>query len=328
MKHVVNSAPLLAAPKVSVLMAVYNSAKYLRRAINSVLNQSFSDFELIIVDDGSTDHSAKIAAEFARKDQRIRFYSGLRRGLIGTRIFLLEQARGKYLAIMDSDDVSLPARLQMQVNYLDTTPQCLCVGGAYHIIDAHSRYLTTLRMPESDQEAQQLALAGHTTINQPCAMMRAEAVRRVGGYDPDIALCEDLDLWLRLGEHGEICNLHEPVLEYRVHDSSISETQQEKAIEWKRVICEAANQRRGTNVTFTATDTWRPTASRHSRFQFTMKYGWWAFNSDHPNTAMHYAVRAILLLPAHSDGWRLLAVSLRSQVFNLTRLFRFQFRAH
>ena len=122
-------------PLLSVLMPVYNVEQYVAEAIESILNQTFNNFELIIIDDGSTDASRVIASEYAKKDHRIRFYSRENRGIVKTRNELLLLAQGKYFAIMDGDDISYPTRLEEQLNFLVNSNDYLIVGCRDLLID-------------------------------------------------------------------------------------------------------------------------------------------------------------------------------------------------
>ncbi|MFM7428015.1 MAG: glycosyltransferase family 2 protein, partial [Elainella sp.] len=232
-------------PLISVLMPVYNAQRYLPRAVESILHQSLGDFEFLILDDGSTDRSLAILQRYAQQDARIRLLSRANRGLVVSLNQLLELAQGELIARMDADDIALPDRFAQQVAFLQQHPQVVCVGGAQDWIDEAGRIL--LRHPEAEQNAeiQELALTGRTPINHPSALIRTAALRQVGGYDAAFYPAEDLDLWLRLGEIGELANLKATVLQYRQHSQSISEQQQARQIERQRAACQRAWQRRG-----------------------------------------------------------------------------------
>ena len=178
------------------------------------------------------------------------------------------------------------------------------------MIDEKGRFLTLLRLPETDQDIQCLALAGHGSITHPCAMIRHESLVNVGGFDPDFYMAEDLDLWLRLGEIGQLANLREPVLKYRLHSHSISGQNPSQHRAAARKACERAWQRRGIRGNFEASDPWRPGSDRDSRLKFMLMYGWWAFNSRERQTAIIYGWRAIQARPFKSDGWKLFACAL------------------
>ncbi len=297
-------------PAISVLMAVYNSERYLVQAVESILNQTWRDFELIIIDDGSTDRSLAILQSYVAQDQRIHLISRENRGIPYTRNQLLSQASAELIATMDSDDVALPERLARQVAFLQQHPEVVCLGSAYELIDAKGRLLTQLPVPLDNEAIQRQILAGHAAIFQPCAMMRRSVVQQVGGYDETMTQAEDLDLWLRLGEVGELANLPDVLVQYRLHANSVSEQdcalQRQKALE----ACQHAWQRRGIQAKFEATEPWRPGKDRKSRHRFMLQYGWWAFNSKQRQTAIIYSFKAIWALPWQPQGWKLLSCAL------------------
>jgi glycosyltransferase involved in cell wall biosynthesis len=290
-------------------MPVYNGDRYLVEAIESILNQTFNDFELLIVDDGSRDRSLAILQSYAKRDIRIRLLSRENRGLVASLNQLIGIARGKLLARMDADDVSLPERFTLQVKFLQHHPDCVCVGGAQDWIDERGRLLIHRNAAESDAENQTLLLSGQTSINHPSAMMRRQAVLQVGGYDETLFLAEDLDLWLRLGEIGKLANLPQTVLRYRQHGRSLSEKLQTQQIRQMQTACERAWQRRGISGKCLTITPWRP-CDRTSRQQYFLHYGWWFFNTRQRWAAIIYGVRAIWAWPAQIDGWKLLACAL------------------
>ena len=299
-------------PTVSVLLPVFNGERYLRAALDSVLSQTYADFELLVLDDGSTDRTPHIARSCARLDPRVRVYSRENRGLVATLNELLGLARGEFIARMDADDICLPDRLARQVAHLRAHPRVVCVGGDHELIDERGRLLTTVRTLERDAEIQQQALRGHGSICHPSAMIRRDALQHIGGYRAEFYPAEDLDLWLRLGEIGELANLRGAVLRYRLHTQSISESAaqgRQRAAGLK--CCEDAWRRRGLHdVPFEAGDAWRPTDARDSRLRFALRYGWWAFNSGQRSTSIAYGLKAVRTAPASREGWTLLLASL------------------
>jgi len=301
-----------ATPTVSVLMSVYNTpAQYLRAAVESVLAQTLSDFEFIVIDDGSTDGSPEILREFATREPRIRLTVRPNKGLTATLNEAIAMSRGEFLARMDCDDVSEPDRFERQLAFLSADPSLVCAGGHFALIDEKGRLLTRLRPPSDDASIQDLLLRGHTAICHPAAMMRRDAVEKVGGYDPYFKTTQDLDLWLRLGEVGKLGNVPEVVLRFRQHGGSISETRREEQRRFGREACERAWTRRGlTGMRYEAEEPWRPGPDRTSRHKYALKYGWWAFNSGERRTAAAYGVKAVRLAPWKVNGWKLLLTSM------------------
>ena len=214
---------------VSVVMVVCNVERYLREAIESILEQTFRDFEFIIVDFGSTDRSKQIVSGYAAKDSRVKLHEIPHCGLAEARNAGCFLAQGRYLAIVDADDISLPDRLHCEVEFLEAHPQVGVVGGAVDWMDASGTVLAkplpppgvTLRPPTDNREIQS-SLVQFNTFWQPTVLMRKEAFALVGGYRGAFAPSEDYDLWLRISEHFEMANLKQVLLNYRVHQNQVS----------------------------------------------------------------------------------------------------------
>lgn len=296
------------APAISVLLPVYNGAAYLEQAVRSILGQTETDFELLVLDDGSRDASLGILRQLASQDPRVRIWSRENRGLVATLNELIEHARAPYLARMDADDIACPDRFRQQILFLNEHPDVVCVGAAQALIDERGRYLTDIVPPLSDSDIQRSILAGHGAICHPTAMIRREAMQAVGGYDAAMRHCEDLDLWLRLGEHGKLANLATVLLKYRLDPGSVSARHWEEQRGNARLACEAAWARRGiTDGTFEAGEPWRPDGTPEGNSRFFLKYGWWAFNSGQRRTALHYAARALKETPTNPVAYKLAA---------------------
>ena len=298
-------------PTLSILMPVYNAEKYLAQAVDSILKQTYTDFEFLITDDASTDQSFAILRRYAQSDPRIKLTKqeknvGLQKALNQ----MLKEAQGKYIARMDADDIALPNRFTDQVKILATDKEVIAVGGAFNLIDEKSRFLTVIRPPQDNDTIQEKALAGHTPICHPSVMMRREAVLQVGGYDESLKTVEDLDLFLKLGEIGELRNLQESVISYRLHGASVSETKGQQQRREAYQVCKRAWKRRGIEGKFEASELWRPGRDRASRYQFTLKYGWWAWNSGERKTALIYAVKALQIKPWGIKALKLLRCAL------------------
>ncbi len=299
-----------ANPVVSVMMPVYNGQRFLRQTLDSILNQSIGDFEVVIVNDGSTDGSRDILEQYAARDSRMCLHHFPKQGLVTTRNVLLGLARAPIVAPLDQDDIAMPRRLELQAAFLKAHPEIVCVGGSIEMIDEAGRYLTTLHLPCDDETIQNLLLEGHCAIVNPAAAFRRDVAVGLGGYDERAALSEDIDMWLRLGEVGKLANLPEPTLRYRLHGGSASATHLNDQTERARDACERAWARRGMHGTFKSGKPWRPTADRSSQYEFSLLYGWWAFGSGEKTTAVHYARKAIAALPWKTEGWKLLACAL------------------
>ncbi len=201
-------------------MSVYNGEKYLREAIDSILGQTFKDFEFLIIDDGSTDSSVEIIRSYA--DPRIRLIQneeniGLSRSLNKG----LKLAIGEYIARMDADDISLPRRLAAQVGLLDKQPDIGLVGTSIQLIDCDGERMHVHRVPTT--HAQILwALCFTTPLAHPSVVFRKVIIECVGGYSEELVANQDRDLWQRLSSITRFANLPEVYLLYRWHDHNIS----------------------------------------------------------------------------------------------------------
>jgi hypothetical protein len=216
-------------PLVSVVLVVCNVERFLGEAIESILGQTFRDFEFVIVDFGSTDQSKEIVSRHAAKDRRIQLHEIPHSGLAEARNAACSFARGRYIAIMDADDVSLPHRLRQEVEFLEKNPKVGVVGGAVDWIDASGAKLVNARVPAgvtlhpvTANHEIQAALVEYNPVWQPSVLMRAEAFTVVGGYRGAFAPTEDYDLWLRIAERFEMANLDEVLLNYRIHPFQVS----------------------------------------------------------------------------------------------------------
>jgi hypothetical protein len=201
-------------------MPVYNGSTYLAEAIESILNQSFGDWELLAVDDGSADGSLDVLERYAASDSRVRVLSNeINQGVSATLNHGGREARGTYLAIAHADDVCLPDRLARQTAFLDGHPAVVAVGGATILVDESGREVTTTWFPTRSRSIQK-TLSRHNCFAHSAVTMRRAALLEVGGYRFDFV--EDYDLWLRLSERYELANLPEPVIRYRLHPEQIT----------------------------------------------------------------------------------------------------------
>ena len=291
-------------PAVSVLMTAWNAAPFLEAAVRSVLGQTHDAFELVVVDDGSTDATPEVLTRLAREDARMRVLRQPNAGISAAANAGLAACRGRLVARMDSDDVAHPRRLERQTAWFGRRG-VVCCGSWHDLIDEADRRIKTIRTPVEDAEIQRLTLEGHGAICHPSSLFERDAARRVGGYDESLAQAEDLDLWLKLGELGPLGNVPEVLLSYRLHAGSVSERKNREQRDCARRACEAAWARRGVTGRFTAGYAWRPGFSRSSRHTYACRYGWWAFSAGERETAAYYGRRAAYLMPWRPEGWKL-----------------------
>ncbi len=236
-------------PKVSVLMAVHNGERFIRDALASIYRQTCQDFEVVIVDDGSTDRTPEILLEM--KDARTSIYRNPSNvGLTKSLNTGLRLCRGEYVARMDADDVSDPKRFEAQVRFLDTHPHCLVVGTWCHRIDAQGQIIGQWKPKTSSAEVRE-RLQITNAVPHGSAMMRRAALVQAGGYNETYACAQDYDLWLRLLEKGDIENLPEQLYSLRSWEGAITaqkKSEQEACAERAR---REAQARRGLSVPHT-----------------------------------------------------------------------------
>ncbi len=225
----------MSRPEVSVIMAVHDGGALLARAVESVLAQSLSELELIVVDDGSRDGSNRVLARYAARDPRLVVLANPRRlGLAASLNRALERARGRYLARMDADDFSLPHRLADQAAFLDAEPRVVIVGGAVLPVDGQGRVLGPVRVQPAGDRAIRNKMLLHNAFHHPSVMLRREVLLRAGlAYEPGLAYAQDYELWSRLLAHGRGANLPQVLVRMTIHPGQGSqaawEAQQEAA---------------------------------------------------------------------------------------------------
>ena len=213
----------MGSPLISVLMPVYNGEKYLAEAIESILNQTFRDFELIAIDDASTDSTWKIINSYA--DSRlIKLQNEKNLGVNATTNRGIQQARGEFIVKADADDVSYPDRFERQVNFFQNHPEIGVVAGSIQRINADGEKIGTPTIPIQEPYLIKFWLTFESVLNQPAVMMRKAILNQVGNYDPNYRAGGDYELWTRLANATLIANLAGPLVYYRVHGQSITFT--------------------------------------------------------------------------------------------------------
>lgn len=214
-------------PAVSVLMPVYNAELYIKEAIESILNQSFKDFELLIIDDASTDKSVEIIESF--HDHRIVLLQKLiNSGITDSLNMAIPLSKGKYIARMDADDISFKNRFDLQFHYMENNPDVLVLGAMYKIIGTE---ITNKNLPITYDQVKPVSLM-KTPVAHPTVFIRRNVFDTYNlKYDRSLEPAEDFDLWSRVIEFGKVENLPEVLLHYRVHQEQISSLRKEKQIE-------------------------------------------------------------------------------------------------
>lgn len=216
-------------PMISVVMSVYNGELYLDEAIESILNQTYKDFEFIIINDGATDKSLEIIEKYKNQDDRIVLISRENKGLIASLNEGIEKARGKYIARMDADDISLPKRFEEQVEFMESENIDIC-GGNYLSINSDGS-LFSLNLTPQSHELCTLSLVSKVPFAHPTVMMRKEFLDKhaLKYGQSNFQKAEDLDLWIRMHEKGaKFGNVSELILKYRILENSLSKVNDKK----------------------------------------------------------------------------------------------------
>jgi glycosyltransferase involved in cell wall biosynthesis len=308
-------------PKVTVIMPVWNARQYLAVAIESILRQTFTDFEFLIFDDGSTDGSTDILKTYANRDERIKLTLGSHLGL--TRLLQrgVELAKGQYIARMDADDISLPDRFARQVEFMDLHAEFVVIGGQTLRIDPDGDDIGPLKVPELHEEIDGRHMRGiGNQIVHPTSMMRTEAVRRVGNYRSEFEPAEDFDLFLRLAEMGFLANLSDVTLKFRMHLKSVTHSRIKQQHERTCAAAAEAHHRRGLVQDRQQADENRPAPT-----EVDIAWSWvrTAYKSGNIGTARKYARRLILRDPFRTRSWWLFMGSMLGPVAQpLHRLFK------
>jgi glycosyltransferase involved in cell wall biosynthesis len=228
-----------------VLLPVWNGEAFLAEAIESMLRQTFSSFELLVIDDGSTDRSVAIVEEFASRDERVRVLRRAHEGLPMTLNAGIAAARGEYVARMDADDISVPDRLQKQVAYLDAHPACVAIGSSIEVVDETGQHIGLKTFATTHDAISAALLRGVSAIAHPTVVARRDVLRAAGGYDAQRFPSEDFDLWFRMIESGELANFPEALLQHRRHKAAIGVRELTKMKAMALIISNEARIKRG-----------------------------------------------------------------------------------
>jgi len=295
-----------AAPIVSVVMPVYNSEVYLAASVESIIAQTFRDWELICVDDGSSDSSHAILQDYERVDSRVLVITRPNTGVTRARNDGMTVARGRYIAAMDSDDVALPDRLRLQVDYMESHPECVGLGAAIRVVGPDLMPIQDEPKPLDHEtiDAQTLAGSG-ASIRQPVALFRTDAIRHIGGYRDECFTHEETDLYLRLAEIGRLANLPDVLLLYRLRLGSINRTQGALQTQYGRKVVQDARVRRGLPFNALATFDLDKDLVQidHGKGSWAL-WSHYAFNGGYQRTAIRYGWRAVRSEPFELSSWK------------------------
>lgn len=299
-------------PRVSVIIPAYNAQRYLGESVESVLAQTFTDFECIVVDDGSTDRTQRILSELAERDERLRSIRIPHGGIVEALNAGVSEARGELIARMDADDVCLPRRLARQVRHMDEHPECVTLGTAVMLVDPYGSTLWEIGVkPEHEQIDAELLKGNGWALFHPTALIRKTPMLAVGGYRPEYQWSEDIDLFLRMAEVGRLANLTDALLHYRQHFASVNRNKVELQLRRNRRLLTEAYQRRGRDLP----DDFRldPPFQLPPREQI-LAWGRRAIINGNFRVARKHAFQAIRAAPLRQDSWSLIYHSVRQAV--------------
>lgn len=305
-----NSDSMNASPVISVVMPVYNAARFLRDAVNSVLTQTFADFELIAVDDGSTDQSRDILESLAATDRRIRIISRANTGIVGALNDGLAVARGEFIARMDADDLSLPIRFERQLTWLRANPDHVGVGSYFNYIDQRSaRVKWNPRLTEHDDIEASLMTGDGGTLIHPSIMVRREAIDQAGRYRIEAQWIEDLDLYLRLARIGRLANIPEVLVDYRFHKSSVNFTRNDGRHLRKLWVMQQACAARG--IVYNSAVWPAPTEKSAFHADYARDFALSSLHFHGLRTPWRYALSALWQAPGDRQSWRVASYLLK-----------------
>lgn len=296
------------SPKVSIIFPVYNAEHYLKKSIDSLLNQTFENFEILIINDGSTDHSLKILNEYASKDSRIKVLNQENRGLVSALNWGIKESLAPYIARMDADDISHPERIEKQLNYLESHPECVALGSWVIFIDnAGLPFFRYQTHTEHKVILEDILDGNGGALIHPSLMVRKQALMDLGGYDANCRHFEDFDLYLKLINHGMFHNIPEYLLQYRRHFKSINFTKNAQ---------ETYSKKTQLLNTFRVSLDLPPVSLEHSEFskdksELYKKWAQWALNDDFRKSAIKYTLLALLHAPLRKHSWSFLSYSLK-----------------
>lgn len=222
----------------SVVMPVYNGEKYIKDSIKSILNQTFKDFELIIINDGSTDKTLKIIEQF--KEKRIFLYNNKKNlGVAKSLNVGLKLAKGKYIARIDADDLNYPNRFEIQVKFLNQNPEYVLIGSNADWIDRKGNLIPGFKVKLNDSELRKWMFFRNQFFHSS-VMFRSSAVKLLGYYNEVLNGVEDYDLWFKMLRIGKVANISKSLIKRRIHENVVTKNKHFK-IELLAIIVRLIN---------------------------------------------------------------------------------------
>lgn len=209
--------------KVSIIICTFNRANYIAQSLDSILKQTFTSYEVIVIDDGSSDNTEEIARGYAARDERIKYFKSEQNlGIAPSRNKGVTLARGEYIAMLDSDDYWVGAdKLARQIEVLENDRKIVLIGTSIICVDENGGELKRDIFASEDKIIRARILAKNQFM-QSSVVFRRDVFKETSGYQENLKVCEDFDLWLAMGSKGKFANLVEPLVAYRLHSGGIS----------------------------------------------------------------------------------------------------------
>ncbi|NNE99536.1 MAG: glycosyltransferase [Pyrinomonadaceae bacterium] len=210
----------MSIPQVSVVIPAYNAERYLAASIESVFQQTYDRWELLVIDDGSTDSTGEIAGSYG--NAAVKYFFTPNGGVSRARNIGIENASGKYVAFLDADDVWEPEKLEIQMDVLDRETNVKACYSAFFLVDENLNEVGVRRSKRKSNALNDLMLSGNVVATPSTVIAEKDLFSQVGGFDTDLSLCADWEMWIRLATKTEFAYIDEPLLKYRVHESNMS----------------------------------------------------------------------------------------------------------
>jgi glycosyltransferase involved in cell wall biosynthesis len=296
-------------PAISVVLGVYNGQRFIADAVESILKQTFTDFEFIAVDDGSTDKTVSILQKYASQDRRLTIVQIPHGGIVDAANAGLDAARAPLIARADADDISMPERFAKQVQYMAEHPEVVCLGSRMWLMEPYGSIIDQSHHPLTHEEIDRELLRGSGwAMPQPVAMLRKDAVTKVGGYRKEYLWSEDLDLFLRMAEVGRMANLPDLLLKYRSHAGSTNHRLPHVQFELSRKCIVETYRRRGLPV---PADLDLMSPFENKPIDKYLLWAWAALREKNVRGARLNALKAVREKPLYSQSWRAMYCALR-----------------
>jgi glycosyltransferase involved in cell wall biosynthesis len=223
-------------PLVSVILPCYNAENFVEASVRSIMDQTYSNLEIILIDDSSSDKTLYILQSLGKLDPRIKiFHNEKNEGLVASLNKGIANAKGKYIARMDADDIALANRIEKQVNFMEVNNDVAVCGSNYLVIDDKNKQVGKIEFP-LENAVIKTELLFTNAFGHPTTIIKKEALEKCGYYEEGMVPAEDYELWIRISKHYEVANIYDKLLKYRVHENNLTITKKENQIHVFRKI--------------------------------------------------------------------------------------------